>query len=116
MTWGWELIVDAKECDKTKFTYENIHEFTKELVYRIKMKAYGPVMIEHFATHDETKAGFSMAQFIETSNICAHFVDLNGDAYFNIFSCMEFDRNDALMCIDDYFKPYKVTCSMIERG
>lgn len=114
--WGWELIVDAKGCRKETLTKENIAEFTRCLVEQIKMKAYGEPMIEHFANHDPSKGGYSLVQLIETSNICAHFVDLNGDAYFNIFSCAEFSENTVIRIINLYFNPHAMTSKMIERG
>ena len=114
--WGWELIVDVKSCDVGLFTRSNIAGFTEELVKRIDMKAYGAPIIEHFANHDPSKGGYSLVQLIETSNICAHFVDLNGDAYFNVFSCKDFDPDAVSNCIIDFFAPESVSHNMITRG
>ena len=36
--WGYELIVDVRACDVSKFTKANIAKFTTSLVQRIKMK------------------------------------------------------------------------------
>ena len=115
--WGWELIVDARSCNKDLIgSRANITEFVTELVARIKMKSFGEPIIEHFATHDPLKGGFSLVQLIETSNITAHFVDLNGDSYFNVFSCMEFDEFAAIKCIEDFFKPTELKYEKIERS
>ncbi len=114
--WGWELIVDVKSCHMERFTKYNIAEFIRQLVEDIKMKSYGKPIIEHFANHDPYKGGYSLVQLIETSNICAHFVDLNGDAYFNVFSCQEFSEKIVLSCIKKFFKPDTMTSRMIERG
>ena len=65
------------------------------MVKRIKMKAFGEPIVEHFATHDPKAAGFSLVQLIETSAITGHFVDDDGSAYLDIFSCMTFDIETA---------------------
>ena len=107
-TWGYHLILDCANCtpDLIK-SYDNIYNFTKELVKRIDMVAYGEPVIEHFATHDPAKAGFSMVQLIETSNICAHFVpdDLEGGnaMYLDVFSCKEYDDQVVINLVKEYF-------------
>lgn len=104
--WGYHLIVDCRACDISRITdRDNIIAFVKTLVERIDMRAYGEPILEHFATHDPDKAGYSLVQLIETSNITAHFVDKNGDAYVDIFSCKSFDPNVALAVIDEFFQP-----------
>src|SRR5882672_5337801 len=95
--WGWHLSADFASCDKRKITDpEYIKEFTKTLVEAIHMVAYGEPQIVHFAEKDSEKAGFTLTQLIETSNICAHFVDMTGEAYLDVFSCMPF-REDVVM-------------------
>ena len=65
---------------------------------------YGQPMIEHFATHDEDKAGWSLVQLIETSSITGHFVDKNGDFYLDLFS-KEFDIDKTTNFVKDYLEP-----------
>ena len=50
-------------------------------------------------------SGFTLVQLIETSNVTAHFCDHSGEAYFDIFSCKDFDENVALEVIDRHFEP-----------
>ena len=91
--WGWHTLVDAL-CDKDKVCFGNedrIAAFTKDLVKSIDMQAFGEPVIPHFATHDPEKGGYSLNQFIETSNICAHFVDSTGEVYLDVNSCKEYD-------------------------
>src|SRR5690349_17839595 len=90
--WGYHLILDCRGCDIKSAVFErnNIERFIKKLVEAIDMKAFGEPLIEHFATHDPNKGGYSLVQLIETSSLTGHFVDLNGDAYFDIFSCKPF--------------------------
>jgi len=107
--WGYHLILDCKECDIKKITNkEEISNFIKMLVKKIKMKAYKEPIIEHFATHNPDAAGFSFVQLIETSAITGHLVDKNGDAYIDIFSCKEYDIEEAKNIIKTCFNPKKI--------
>lgn len=114
--WGWHLLLDIKACEKELIVDEDNHRaFLKALVERIDMVAYGEPVIKHFATHDPEKAGYSIVQLIETSNITGHFVDKNGDAYIDIFSCKPFQPDDAVAVVQEYFNPKNVRVQFIYR-
>lgn len=115
--WGYHAMFDCAACDKARVTdKQNVYNFIKELVPAIDMVAYGEPMIEHFATHAPDKAGISFCQMIETSNISGHLVDLNGDAYFDIFSCKPFDIGVAQDLINKYFSPAKIRVNFVTRS
>jgi S-adenosylmethionine/arginine decarboxylase-like enzyme len=112
--WGYHLIVNAGDCNREAVTNpETIRKFAKELVERIDMVAYGEPQIIHFG--EDNKAGYTLVQLIETSNICAHFCDDTGDAYIDVFSCKPYDMNIVLSMIDDYFLPNRMNHNYIER-
>lgn len=116
MSWGYHLTLDCQEGNIDKITNgDNIRNFSTALVDAIDMVAYGDPIVEHFATHDPDKAGYSLVQLIETSNICAHFVDKNGDFYVDIFSCKEFDSETAKQVVIDYFDPKHIKENFMER-
>ena len=94
---------------------EHIKSFIQTLIKEIDMKAYGDPIIEHFATHDPSAGGYSLVQLIETSDITAHFVDLNGDAYFDIFSCKPYDVQVAEKVVKEFFHPQSVRKTYLER-
>ena len=79
------------------------------------MESWGEPLIQHFATHDSDKAGYSFCQMITTSAITGHLVDSNGNAFINIFSCKEFHSTDAVDVIKEYFNPQKISIEFIER-
>lgn len=115
--WGYHASIDMAGCSKTKITdRDNILNFVKELVEAIDMKAYGEPECVHFAEHDPGKAGFTMTQLIETSNICAHFVDATGEVYLDIFSCKDFDPETAAEVAGRYFEPTYGEIFFRERG
>lgn len=114
--WGYHLILDCKACSKDAVTSkEQIITFVKTMVKEIKMKAFGEPTVEHFATHDPDAAGFSLVQLIETSAITGHFVDKNGDAYLDIFSCMTFDINVAQDVVKRFFNPKSIKVTYLTR-
>jgi negative regulator of genetic competence, sporulation and motility len=82
-----------------------IAKFVDELVVKIDMIKYGPLWIERFATHDPIKAGISFIQMIETSNISGHFVDHDGDFYLDVFSCKDYDEDEVIALVEEYFTP-----------
>jgi S-adenosylmethionine/arginine decarboxylase-like enzyme len=115
-TWGYHLLLD---CTAGKIelisSKENVKLFIKELVKAIDMVAFGEPWIERFATHDAGKAGISLCQMIETSNITGHFCDSNGNFYIDVFSCKPFENTIVLEVVDKYFKPEKVRVHFISR-
>jgi len=113
--WGWHLSVDASLCDHEKITsYENIYAFTKELVKNIDMIAYGEPEIVHFGTGN--KAGFTMSQLIETSNICAHFVNEYNAMFLDVFSCKDFDTSVVVNTVTKYFNPKTILTNRKDRS
>lgn len=114
--WGYHLILDCQGCDRGRISNRvNLIAFIKALVEEIDMKAYGEPVVEHFATHDADKAGFSLVQLIETSSITGHFVDKNGDAYIDIFSCKPFDIETAKGVVSRFFGAQKIKTFYLTR-
>lgn len=109
-------MLDCSGCNHDKITNgENIRAFTKELVCRIDMVAFGEPIIEHFATHDPQKAGYSMVQLIETSNICAHFVDRDNTMYLDVFSCKPYDNQVVITAVKEFFDASNIRVNFLTR-
>jgi len=112
--WGSEFIADCGGCDLALITdAHNIKLFSEELVRRIDMKAYGDPQIIHFGTED--KAGYTLVQLIETSNITAHFSNDTCSVFLNVFSCREFDKHVVIEVINKYFQPSMIHHTMNDR-
>jgi len=115
--WGYHLLLDCSGCSHDKITSsENITAFTKDLVKRIDMIAYGEPIVAHFATHDPQKAGYSMMQLIETSNIAAHFVDRDNTMYLDVFSCKPFSNDIVCDVVREYFGATKIRLNYVTRN
>ena len=114
--WGYHLILDCRGCDRGAVRdRETLLEWLRTLVERIDMRAFGNPVCEHFATHDPDAAGYSLVQLIETSSITGHFVDRNGDAYIDVFSCKAFDLETVRAVVNDYFRPATIRVSYLTR-
>lgn len=111
--WGYHLMLDCSGCERID-DRDNIYQFIKDLVVRIDMNAHGEPIIEHLLPGDP-KQGYSLMQLITTSNISAHFMELDGTAYFDVFSCKPFDINTAKSVVEEYFNPKKMRVNYITR-
>lgn len=101
--WGYHLMLDCAGADHASITdAANIAAFTKELVKRIDMIAYGEPQIVHFGTGN--KEGYTLVQLIETSNICAHFNNDSDTFYLDVFSCKTFDKDVVVQTVREFFK------------
>jgi S-adenosylmethionine/arginine decarboxylase-like enzyme len=101
-TWGKHLILDAAHVIPN--TIRNpavIHDFNKALVKRIDMVPYGMPQIVMFGSGN--KKGYTLVQLIETSNICAHFVEENNSMYLDVFSCKDFDAELVKDTVKEFF-------------
>lgn len=113
--WGLHAIVDAADCDPALIRDPaNISAFAKELVQRIDMVAFGEPQVIHFGEDD--KQGYTLVQLIETSNICAHFVEETNDFYLDVFSCKSFDPVTVLEVAFKYFKFGQYRIAVVERS
>ncbi len=112
---GYHLMLDCSGCEINYISNkEHIYQFIKNLVPRIDMISHGDPIIEHLLPGDP-KQGYSLMQLITTSNICAHFMELDGTAYFDIFSCKPFDIEIAKKVVEEYFQPKKMRVNYITR-
>jgi len=112
--WGYHAILDAAGCDLDKMTsYENVYNFAKQLVKDIDMVAYGEPQIVNFGSGN--KAGYTLVQLIETSNICAHFANENQEMYLDVFSCKPFDERIVEDLVVHYFGAKSLRRAFIKR-
>jgi len=116
--WGYHLVLDCAGCDIEKInSYNNIYNFAKQLVKDIDMVAYGEPQIVNFGSGN--KAGYTLVQLIETSNICVHFVPDDGKGgsamYLDVFSCKEYDDQVVINLVKQYFNATSIRPSYFVR-
>lgn len=112
---GKHLVVDAAGCNAGIKDGAAIGRFARHLVQAIDMRAFGDPIVEHFGHDDPKTSGYSLVQLIETSNITAHFCDESGEAYFDVFSCKDFDPEVALAVIREHFAPSAINSQVLTR-
>lgn len=107
--WGFHLLLDCARCDVNAINNpETLEKWVKELVVDIDMVPYGEPQIVHFGHGVEHLEGWTVLQFIETSNIVAHFNDHTREGYIDIFSCKEFDVDVAVANVTKFFNPASI--------
>ena len=121
MPYGHELILDLHGCDPATFTRASIDGYFETLckaINMIKCERYWwddvGVPPEEQQTSPHTK-GTSAVQFILTSTIVVHTLDLLKAVYVNIFSCKEFDPAMAKQITMEWFKAGTCREHFIER-
>lgn len=107
--YGKELILDLHGCDPSKFSRESLAVFFRDLCVAIDMEASD---LHFWDDVDEPPAeretephliGTSAIQFIRTSNITIHTLDVLRRVYVNIFSCKDFDSDVvAAFCVQSF--------------
>lgn len=114
LSWGQHVILNAGMCCRRSIrSSQEITKFSAELVKRIDMVAYGPPWVKHFGSGN--KAGFTLVQLIETSNIVAHFVEETDDMYLDVFSCKPFNPSTVEAVVRSYFQPQFVEMTSMQR-
>ena len=119
--YGYELILDLHNCDPSTFNRDSIKDYFTKLCKLIDMKRCElyfwddvGVAPNEQQTSPHTK-GTSAVQFILTSNITIHTLDLLKNVYINIFSCKEFDTDVAAKFSTEWFKGKIVNSVVVER-
>jgi S-adenosylmethionine/arginine decarboxylase-like enzyme len=112
--WGHHGLMDAKAGNMQAITNpEHIKEFSRVLIEKIDMQAYGEPQVVHFGEGD--LAGYTLVSLIHTSCISAHFNDCSGDFYLDIFSCKPFDINVAENVVREFFNPQQIRVNFLTR-
>lgn len=121
MPYGYELILDIHDCNETKFTRNYIEKYLITLCGLINMEREDL----HFWDDQglspkecQTEAhlvGTSAVQFIKTSNITVHTLDLLKVVFLNIFSCRPFNYQMVRQFTEDWFEGKIINYHEIER-
>lgn len=113
--WGFALSLDMAKCKPALIRCPyNIKDYSAALVKRIDMVPYGHPHIVRFGSGN--KAGYTLVQLIETSNITGHFCEEDNAAFLDIFSCKPYDIEEAIKITKDYFEPEMVLRHYVERS
>lgn len=119
--YGKELLIDLHDCDPSTFNRKSLKKYFVELCNLIDMKRSKLTWWDDYNVVEEEKQkephlkGTSAVQFIMTSNITIHTLDLLASVYINIFSCKDFDAEIAKKFTENWFKGNIVNSHEINR-
>jgi len=114
MYWGHHAIIDCSKAIPEAIRCNwSIARFSNDLVKKINMVPYGSPQIVYFGSGN--KAGYTLVQLIETSNITAHFVEETNDIYLDVFSCKYFNPEEVIDVVKDHFNPTNVKLTFLKR-
>ena len=116
-SWGLSALIDLSGCDPELISSsEYIRKFVVELCKEIDMVRHGDVYLDRFGDGVLVSEGYSFMQFIETSNITAHFEEPQKKAFIDIFSCKFFDAEKAVKFCKDFFKAKEYNLRVLLRN
>lgn len=119
--YGMELIIDLHDCDTKKFTRTQIGKYFDTMIEVLEMEKgdryfWDDVGVpKKYRQTDPKTKGTTAIQFILTSNITIHTLDILKQVYINIFSCKEFKTMMALAYTHDFFKGEVMSLRKIDR-
>ena len=119
--YGWELQLDLQGCDVSLFNRTDIERFFIGLCDKIEMERedlhfwdYEGVPEEELPTEKHLR-GTSAVQFISTSTIVIHTLDLTGNLFVNCFSCKQFKPEVVQDLTEEFFKGKTIKKRFVER-
>lgn len=121
-SYGKELILDLSDCDVETFTRESIGDYFDKLCELIDMKAEDRYFWDDEGLPpdecqtDPKTCGVSVVQFILTSTIVVHSLTKLGKVFINIFSCKEFNSEDARLFTQAWFRGNGCNHTEVTRG
>ena len=119
--YGFELIMDLHGCDVSKFNRTSLDGYFEKLCKAIDMKKCERYFWDDVGLPEEEKQtsphtkGSSAVQFILTSSIVIHTLELLEAVYINIFSCKSFDEKVAEEITKEWFGANGCNARFIER-
>ncbi len=120
--YGYELILDLHGCDTSTFNRKSLDAYFEKLCKAIKMQKCERYFWDDVGVPEEEQQmsphtkGISAVQFILTSTIVIHTLELLRAAYINIFSCKEFDPGIAVGITKEWFDSKECKTHFIERS
>jgi len=120
--YGFELIMDLNECDVSRFNRMSLDGYFETLCKTINMVRCERYFWDDLGVPQEERqtaphtTGTSAVQFILTSSVVVHTLDLLQAAYINVFSCKPFDRDAAEKLTKEWFDSKECKSHFIKRG
>jgi len=119
---GKELIIDLHNCAGLPTTRDELRRFFKRLCDEVLDMERADL---HFWDYEDDPEGYDAAadhlkgisacQFISTSNIVIHTVDVQKKVFLNVFSCKNFEGTKVIEFAKDWFRGELVGSHILPR-
>lgn len=119
--YGYELILDLRGCDPSRFSRESLDGYFEKLCKALEMVKCERYWWDDVGVPEEKRQisphtkGTSAVQFILTSTIVVHTLELLRAVYVNVFSCKPYDRAVAEQITKEWFEAKDCQSHFIER-
>ena len=119
--YGKELILDLHNCDVSTFTRKSIGDYFVHICHVIDMERADLHWWDDLDVPEDEKqteehlVGTSAIQFITTSGITIHALDLLGKMFINLFSCKDFDAGLVEEVSTNWFKGQVAQSTVLRR-
>lgn len=120
MMYGREVLLDVVEADPSKFTRFDIEAFLAQLCHDLRLERadlhfwdYAPEMRAEAPAHLK---GVSAVQFVTTSTVVVHTLDVTRQVLINVFGCGEIDAAVVERVAIQHFGGRVASMHSIERG
>jgi len=120
-TYGKEVVLDLHDCDVSQFNRKKLRKYFKEICILINMQRCKLVFWDDIGVLEEEKqilphtTGTSAVQFILTSSIVIHTLDVLGKVFINVFSCKDFDPDVVKTFTENFFNGKIANSVFIDR-
>lgn len=112
--WGKSTSINLSDCDRKRLNDPKaLKLFIQKIIKKIHMIAHGPCYVERFGIGK--LAGYSAMQFIETSSITVHCDEVGNRAFIDVFSCKDFDAEEAKKFAIKFFRAKKASSVTLDR-
>ena len=114
---GPHLLYQAYGCPATRLEdLEGLYRLLEGMPDRIRMTRIMPPYVFRHAAPSGPSAGFSGFVLIAQSHISIHTFPSRRVVNADVFSCENFDVEDALSALRDAFRPRRVEWHLLDRG
>lgn len=114
--YGKELIIDLHNLSHSVYlTQSDLQEYFDVLCETIDMEQVRTEWWEEYGQDEPHLNGISAVQFIKTSNITIHYAPDLKQIHINIFSCKDFDSEQARWLTHNWFGGTIANCVTLER-
>lgn len=113
--YGTELIMDLHGCDLSVFTKESLDRYIIDVCELIGINRHGDPMYWFDESGIEHLNGVSAVQFLTTSTLVIHGINMMQTVLVNLFSCNPFETDVAAEFTKNYFKAQDMQTTVVTR-